>query len=326
MTRTLFSKRLGRVIEDIPSLRTAAWMLEAALLGLLWLISSCLTPAAASRLGATFMATFGPLVSRNKTLLANLAVMFPDLSEQERRRLARRVWANLGAVTAEYPHLRFIITSRVKLHITDAARRVMEGREPAVYMAGHLANWEVIAGCIVRQGIPVSVVYNPQQNRFLDRMIQYQRRAIGCEFIIKGDAFRQIIQALSQQRSIGILPDQRADAGPGLPFFGREAPTTVIPARLAHRVGCPVIPIRAERLPGCWFRITFDDPIDIHRELKGKEASFKTTGEFLERLEGWIREHPEQWLSVKRRWPKDRPKDRDEETLDAHADHANAAD
>lgn len=304
MARTWISKRLDGTVGDLPGLRASAWMLEAVLVGLLWLISSCLTPAAASRLGAAFASTFGPMLRRNRNLRANLSVMFPDCSRSERRRLARRVWANLGAVMAEYPHLRYLVASRVEVHVTDAARRVMEGREPALYVAGHLANWEVVAGCIVRQGIPLSVVYSPQRNRFVDRMIQYQRRALGCEFIPKSEAFPAMIRALSSGRSVGLLPDQRVDAGQALPFFGRAALTTLIPARLAHRVGCPMIPIRAERLHGCWFRITFDDPIDIRRDLAGKEASVKSTAEFLEHLEGWIRERPGQWLAVKRRWPK----------------------
>lgn len=303
-------------------LRTSVWLLEAMLLGSLWLVSRCLTASAASRLGAALIGTLGPLVSRHKKLLVNLSVMFPHQSEAQRRRLARRIWANLGAVAAEYPHLRFIVTSRVHLHMTDAARRIVEGREPALYLAAHLANWEVVAACIAQQGIPLSVVYSRQQNPFLDRMIQYQRRVIGCEFVTTGDAFQEMIRAFLNGRSIGLLPDQRADSGPALPFFGREASTTVVPARIAHRVGCPVVPIRAERLPGCWFRITFDDPIDIHGELKAKAASLKTTSEFLERLEGWIREHPEQWLTLKRRWPKDHPTG----GLEANADAVAAAD
>ncbi len=304
MARALLSKRLGRLIAQVPRLRTLVWVLEAMLLGALWMLSYCLTPAAASRFGSLLMAAVGPLLGRNRTLLANLKVMFPEHTDEQHRRLARKVWGNFGAMLAEYPHLRFITRARVEIRISDAARGVVEGREPALYMAAHLANFEIVPACIVRLGVPLSVIYSPQQNPLVDRMIQYHRRPNGCEFITKREAFQEMIQALQKGRSIGVLPDQRADAGPALPFFGRDAVTAVIPARLAHRVGCPVVPIRVERLPGCWFRVTFDDPIDIHSELKGKEASLKTTSEYLTRLEGWIRIHPEQWLALKRRWPK----------------------
>ena len=304
MARALLSKRLGDLTRHVPGLRTSVWVLEATLLGVLWMVSYCLTPAAASRLGASFMAALGPLLGRNTTLLANLKVMYPEHTDKQRRRLARKVWGNFGALLAEFPHLRFITRARVEIRISDAARRVIEGREPALYMAAHLANFEVVPACIARLGIPLSVIYSAQQNPMVDRMIQYQRGSAGCEFITKKDAFKDMIEALLSGRSIGLLPDQRADTGPALPFFGRGAVTAVIPARLAHRVGCPVVPIRAERLPGCWFRVTFDDPIDIHADLKGKDASLKTTSEYLTRLEGWIRIHPEQWLALKRRWPK----------------------
>lgn len=305
MARTHLSKRLGDLVEGVPGLRTLVWLLEASLIGSLWLVSYCLTPTAASRIGSLFVANVGPLIGRNKTLLGNLEVMYPELSDRERRRLARDVWANFGAVLAEYPHLRFISHARVEIEMTEAAKRVVESREPALYMAGHLANWEIVAACIANLGIRLSVVYSPQQNPFVERMIQFHRRSLGCEFITKGDAFREMIQALGRGRSLGLLPDQRADSGPALPFFGRGAVTTVIPARLAHRAGCPIVPIRAERLPGCRFRITFDDPIDPRAALKSGEASERTTSEFLARLEGWIRSHPDQWLVVKRRWPKD---------------------
>lgn len=304
MARTYLSKRLDPLIRRFPALRAFAWTLEAVILGVLWLISYCLTPAAASRFGSFIMRSIGPLIFKHRDLLANLRIMFPDRDEKDITMLAREVWGNLGSVMAEYPHLRHIAKSRVEIRMTDAARRIVESREPTIYMAAHLANWELVPACVVNLGIPLSVVYSPQQNPLVERMIQRQRTSTGYEFIAKADAFQEIIQTLVQHRSVGLVPDQRADAGELLTFFGHVAETTVIPARIAHRVGCPVVPIRVERLRGCWFRITFDDPIDTHPELKGKEASIKSTREFLDRLEGWISAHPGQWLAIRRRWPK----------------------
>lgn len=304
MARSYLSKRLDPLIRRFPALRAFAWTLEAAILGALWLISYCLTPAAASRFGSFIMGSIGPLIFKHGDLLANLRVMFPDRDEKEISKLARDVWGNLGAVMAEYPHLRHIAKSRVEIRMTDEARRIVESREPTIYMAAHLANWELVPACVVNLGIPLSVVYSPQQNPIVERMIQRQRSSTGYEFIAKADAFQEIMQAMLRHRSVGLVPDQRADAGELLTFFGQGAETTVIPARIAHRVGCPVIPIRVERLRGCWFRITFEDPIDTHQELKGKEASIKVTREFLDLLEGWISARPAQWLAIRRRWPK----------------------
>lgn len=282
--------------------RLLAWPVEALVLLAFWWLAARLPPSRASAAGAWLFRRLGPGLGRRRFVDGNLALAFPRRDPAERRALAREVWASFGAVLAEYAHLRRLAAGpagdHLQLHFDPRSRELVQSARPAIYVSAHLANWELAAAAVRAAGVPLSVVYAPQGNPLVDRLLQARRRVMGCCFIPKQQALRRLLRELRGGRSIGILPDQRVDAGRPLPFFGHRAQTTTSPALLALRTGLPLIPVQIERMGHARYRAIFHAPLDA-----GGGDAEAVTRRLNALFESWIRRHPEQWLCMRRRWP-----------------------
>jgi KDO2-lipid IV(A) lauroyltransferase len=85
-------------------------------------------------------------------------------------------------------------------------------------------------------------------------------------------------------------------------MFGRKARATPLAARLARNFECPVYGVRAIRLPGNRFKMDLTEEIQLPRDAEGKIDIAAATQTITSVIEGWVREHPEQWLWLHRRW------------------------
>src|SRR5690606_24481682 len=116
---------------------------------------------------------------------------------------------------------------------------------------------------------------------------------------------RPLVRELAEGRSVGLVVDTRDDDGVPIPFFGHDKLTTLAPARLALRFDCELIPVRIERLGQARFRLTVEEPIRPDPALASdKEQAVHMMAEVNRLFERWIRERPEQWLCMKRAWPR----------------------
>ncbi len=311
VARSVLAKRLRPYLKRRSEwLSYPLWLLEAALIAVFWMLSALLPVTRASRLGAAVVRALGPRLYKHRHVRANLATAFPDWDPRRLDEVSKEVWANLGSVLAEYPHLSRILEGhetddgRVHTQIDQAVRELVRNSRPFMVLGGHLANWELIAAVVVTLGVPLTAVYSPQSNPLVDRMIQRFRKALGCEFVAKSDAVRELMRELKRGRSVGMLPDQRVDSGREVMFFGRLTPSTRSPARVAVRMNCPIVPARVERLADARFRVTLYAPLESDETDPDARADALTDA-FFALLEKWITQHPEQWLCSKRRFAKD---------------------
>jgi KDO2-lipid IV(A) lauroyltransferase len=239
----------------------------------------------------------------------NLATAFPQISAEALEALARESWGHIGQVIAEYPHLERICgpdaESRIEIRSTMDLEPIRSGKQPVIFVLAHLANWEMAGAMAGRAGLPITCVYSPQQNEAIERLLQRQRQALGCRFVDKAAGAQGLVGELRRGRSLGILVDQRYDESDSVPFFGLDAPAALGPATLAAKLRLPFVPVRIERLDqGCRFRITVHPPIEPDRSLgDAREVARDMTARLYALFEAWIRERPEQWLCLKRRWP-----------------------
>jgi KDO2-lipid IV(A) lauroyltransferase len=174
-----------------------------------------------------------------------------------------------------------------------------------IIFSGHIANWEIGALAAVQYGIGVVQIYRAANNPIVDRMIARFRGDPRLDtFIPKGShAARMALAAMRGGRHLTMLADQKLNDGIPVPFFGRDAMTTAALALLALRFGCDVLPARVERLDGARFRLTVFPPLplpesgDKAADLTALMTAVNAT------LESWIRDRPEQWFWLHRRWP-----------------------
>ena len=226
-------------------------------------------------------------------------------------RILRGMWDNLGRVAAEYPHLRhirvFAPRGRAQTAGIEHLDRALATGRPVIIFGGHLGNWEIAALAAGQyaadHGIDVAQIYRAANNPLVDRMIA-RFRGNDSEFIPKGAvASRRALAALRRGAHLTLLVDQKLNDGIAVPFFGRAAMTAPALALLALHFDCAVLPARVERLGGAHFRLTICPPLALPHsgDRTGDVAALMAAVNLT--LETWVRERPEQWFWVHRRWP-----------------------
>ena len=262
--------------------------------------------------------TIGPLFTENRIGRDNLATAFPEKSAAEIDTILHGVWDNLGRMGAEFAHLDQLWDfdpdhpdrhGRIELAKPDIDRfiQLLNDGKPALIFATHLANWELPAICAATYKLDSAVLYRRPNIAGIDRWLRETRTASMGELISTGlDAPVKIADALKRGAHVGMLVDQYYVRGVPVTFFGRRTMANPLLARLAQHFNCPIHGTRIIRLPGHRFRAELSEEITPMRDTSGKIDIAGTMQAITNVIEDWIREHPEQWLWLHRRW---RPED-----------------
>lgn len=287
--------------------------IEAWGAGLLFAALRLMPMDRASMVGGTVARRLGPHLGISKRARINLGRAFPELAAADVERIVMGMWDNLGRVAAEYPHLPaiqvFAQDGPVEtLGLEHIDRAVAAGRRMIIF-SGHIANWEIAALAAVQYGITappgyhVTQIYRAPNNPLVDRLIARCRGDRG-EYVPKGvTAARRAFAALYRGGHLTMLADQKLNEGIPVTFFGRPAMTATALALLALRFECDVLPTRVERLGGARFRLTVHSPLPLPHSGDQEADVAALTADVTAVLESWIRDRPEQWLWVHRRWP-----------------------
>ncbi|MDR3520341.1 MAG: lauroyl acyltransferase [Acidocella sp.] len=285
-----------------------SYRLQGLAARLLMQFFSILPLDAASWTGGWLARTFGPLSSAHKTARQNLALAMPELSEADRAIIISGMWDNIGRTTAEYPHLSRLIDDPQRVEVIDPgnlAEQIRDDGIGALMIGMHYGNWELATVPGHRAGFAQYHFYRAPNNPYVDAMLNELRKPLQQEgFLPKGsDGARQAVVLLKKHAHIGMLVDQKQDEGIPALFFGREAMTTTAPAALARRLDVPVVAAQVVRQNGAYFKI-FVHEFQIAKTEDRQADVIVTTKQINTLLEGWVREHPEQWFWVHKRWPR----------------------
>ncbi len=244
------------------------------------------------------------------TALDNLRMAFyGEKDEAELWRIAENSFANLGITAVEYVNLRRFGREAVKRVISEEdykpLKEVLLRGKGAVVLVGHFGNWEMTAICAVAHGIPVSLIgkriYYPPYNRYLVSL----RANKGVKTIYRDDhdVLRKSLEVLRTNSVLGIAADQDVSSISGVfvNFFGRPAYTPTGPVVIAMLSGAPIVPIVSVRHKGR-LRLIVKEPIYITKSGNKKEDILKYTQQWSDVLEKIIREYPDHWAWVHKRW------------------------
>jgi KDO2-lipid IV(A) lauroyltransferase len=256
---------------------------------------------------------FGPFMREQKIGRANLAAAFPEKSPEEIETILAGVWDNLGRVGAEFAHLDHIWDydpeqpekSRIEFSPRSKALfdHIRDDGKPALIFACHLGNWELPALAAVAHGLDAAILYRRPNIASADRVIQ-QMRAVKMGTLIPAgrDAPLKLAEALQNGQHVAMLVDQYLTGGVEVTFFGRKTRANPMLARLLRQVECPIHGVRIIRLPGHRFRAELSEEVMPVRDAAGQIDVKGTTQAITSVVEGWIREYPDQWLWLHRRW------------------------
>jgi len=245
----------------------------------------------------------------------NLAIAFPEMSEEEKQRLLRGSFDSLGRLLAEFSQfprmtresLRDLIEyDQVGLaHLRDAEKN----ERGVIFLTGHLGAWEILSFGWSALEYPLSFLVRPIDNPRIEEMVEKTRTRFGNIAIDKKSAARQALRVLRQKGTLGILSDLNTQPFEGVfvPFFGRLACTSAGIATLALKTDAVVIPTcavwNAER--GKYF-FHGDPQVELVRTGDHQRDVEVNTANFAAAMERMIRLYPDQWLWIHKRW-KTRP-------------------
>ena len=268
----------------------------------------------AANFAGALLRKVGPLFKEHRVGREQLRAAFPEKSDAEIEKILAGVWDNLGRVAAEFVHLDEFAIAEEGASAPDAvilppetlerARRILNGSKPTLIFASHLANWEIPAVVAKRFGANTAVLYRrPNIAAISDAVIKLRAGVMGQMIPTNLSAPVRLAHLLQSGVHVGMLVDQHFTKGVDVTFFGRTCKANPLIALLARQIECPIHGMRVVRLPdgnSFWGEMT--DPIDPPRDAEGRIDIQGTMQAITTVIEGWVREHPEQWLWLHRRW------------------------
>jgi KDO2-lipid IV(A) lauroyltransferase len=243
----------------------------------------------------------------------NLEMALPELTLKERKEILRSVYRNLGFLLAEFCKMpdytaetasRFIRYEGLENYLT--AREKGKG---VLVLTGHLGAWELSSFYHSLMGMPMGMVIRRLDNPLVDAFVNRLRCLRGNRVIHKDDFARGLIASMRAGETVGILMDTNMTPPQGVfvPFFGVQACTASGMARIAEKTGAAVVPgflLWEERERR--YVLRFGEELKVVHTGNAEQDALTNTAAFTASIEGYVRQYPEQWLWMHRRW-KTRP-------------------
>ncbi len=289
---------------------------EVLLLRLLGLLARVVPFEVASGMGARVgLLAFALVRRRREIAVGNITRALGDRpGGVPAREIARQAFAQIGRTFLEFlalPSLgRDRLLERVTFEEFGPLQARAERREATVLVTGHYGNWEMLGAALHARGMELRYLLPPQTNPGSDAYFDDLRRRVGIEPIKLGFGMRQALRALRGGEAVALLADQDARRiGTHVPFFGRPASTLTGPARLAISCGCPIAVGFAARSGPGRYRARLLAMLEPRVGADEQEEVLRLTREITALTEQAIRERPDQWYWVHRRWKTPPPAD-----------------
>jgi KDO2-lipid IV(A) lauroyltransferase len=245
--------------------------------------------------------------------MRNLALAFPEKTEAERERILRTVYRNLGWQLAEFCQMpKYSAEGASEFIRYEGLENYLNARDQGkgvLVLTGHLGAWELSSFYHSLMGMPMGMVIRRLDNPLVDAYVNRVRCLHGNRVIHKDDFARGLLATMHAGGTVGILMDTNMTPPQGVfvLFFGVLACSALGMARVAQKTGAAVVPgfllwdEQEQR-----YVLRFGEEIATVDTGNPEEDSVTNTAIFTAVLERYIREYPEQWLWMHRRW-KTRP-------------------
>jgi KDO2-lipid IV(A) lauroyltransferase len=261
-----------------------------------------------------FMRKVGPWLPEHRVGRTNLVAAFPDKPAAEIEQILTGVWDNLGRYAVEFAQIERLRNADPSLPdddiVADPAtsalfHQLRNDGKPALIFAPHLANWELPALVAARHGLDTTVLFRPPNIRAVsDAVLKIRAGCMGTLVATGFDAPVKLLRILEANGHVAMLADQHFVKGVDVTFFGRPCKANPLIAQLARHVECAIHGTRIVRRREDRNRFTIEmtQAIVPARDTEGLIDIAGTMQVITSVIEGWVREHPEQWLWLHRRW------------------------
>ena len=244
--------------------------------------------------------------------LENLLVAFPDLSLKERSRLLKKCYSHFGQYLFDmltcFPRFPSGRMADFEFEGLENLEQVYGNGKGVIFYTGHWGAWELMAMAYGFKGYTVGLIARPLDNPYLHSLLDTLRCSTGNFVIDKKEGFRPMLKALKEGKSIAILIDQNVSTDERIfvDFFGKSAAATPAAGLLHLKTGAPLVSVFALPLGNGRYRFTIGKPLEVPITGDRKMDVQRITQECTRVVEQQIRQYPEYWLWMHRRW-KTRP-------------------
>lgn len=257
----------------------------------------------AERLGARLGRVIYRISKKHRErALDNLRLAMPELTDKERTRIARGVFEHFGIVGTDFMRTKSRSDEEVVHSVTmegfEHVEDVLAQGRGGLVVTGHFGNWERMGQYARAQGFVMSVVARSANDSALNDMMLDLRSHAGLNVLPRGNAIRQMLGLLKENKLVAVLPDQNSEEI-FVPFFGLPCGTVQGPAVLHLRTGAPLLPVYCARTGPGRYLLKIEPPLKPVPGFEGPEAYTRAINDW---LEGVIRKYPAQWLWLHDRW------------------------
>jgi len=230
-----------------------------------------------------------------------------EKSEKEISKIARSVFMNTGVSVAEIlslPKIKNKLDSIIEINGIEKMDKALAAGRGVIAISAHFGNWELIPIIFSRKGYSSNIVARPIYYEKFNEWVTFMRNNMGVNIIYRTDSPKKLLR---NNEIIGITPDQDIDSVEGVfvDFFGRKAYTPSAPVKIAMAANCPIVPVFIVR-KGLKHKVYVEEPIFIERGDDKDAIVLEYTQRWSDIIEARIREHPDHWVWMHKRW-KTRP-------------------
>lgn len=244
---------------------------------------------------------------RRSVALTNLRTAFPEKSGKEHKKICRNAYRNFGMTFFEFFWLSRLSPEKIKQIVTfdppDSFQKAMAKNRGVIAVSGHFSSFELFSVAVANSGIPVDVVVKPMKNPYIENILDTLRHKTKLGVIKVKNGFSKVAESVAQKRMIAMIADQDAgQKGVFVKFFGIESSVPAGPAVLAVKSKAPMVAgfIVREGIAKYTGKI-HNIPYDNLPETKEDQIR-EITHRYSSLLESYIRQYPEQYFWMHKRW------------------------
>jgi len=282
-------------------------MLRVLLTGLLKLISWLPLPVVRG-LGHLVGFVFGHVIRHHRSkAFEALARSMPELGKKERKRIINTMYQlqGINGVEMVWYSMRGLetVAKDVEIEGLENLRQALDRGKGMLGLTAHIGNFELMPMATAARGFNVSVIVKRIKNKTVNYVIGELRAHERLAFFSAKNAYRDCLKALRRNEVVGMIIDQNMtrDNGIFVDFFGKQASTSPGLAYMAAQSQAPVVPSFIYRQPNGRHTLKFF-PLIEPPEARTPEAIHAATQLYTTVIEDAVREAPEQWIWMHRRW------------------------
>ncbi len=290
-------------------MKVIKYIFESLLVYLLFLAIKIVGLRLGRKIIAHLFLGIGFLFKSKKTVKKNIMYALGNISEDKLNNISQSMWRNYAYVFVEYLFLKkfrhdLFSTPHISLSGTEVLDDLIKSNRKAIFISGHFGNFELMAMELEKYKINLAAIYRPLNNVFLNPFMVFLRKKYICKKQIKKGkgGTREIVELLKKNYSIALMVDQRLGESERYPFFKHPAHTTTLPAQLALRFNCDIIPVFLKRQKNNSFSMEILNPIKVNKTEDFEKSKKEITIKINEIIEKMILKNPEQWIWTHDRW------------------------